>query len=470
MAGFKESERVKSTAGATGVDLRLTEAATIEGRVIDARTRQAVTVFSIDSTPPQKFIRDPEGKFTLTNIEAGTYVVNISADGYAPGAIAVPGIVPGETRRGVTVELTTGLELSGTVKDSAGNAIEGASVRIDPAGGGAIYYAMNTRTATAKDGSFHLSSLPAGTVRFFASKEDFPSKFVSVTLSPGALNRLDIVLSVGGSVSGLVTFDGKPATGIDVNVGAQNTGRGGKTDASGRYFVEHLPAGAGRVSAYVNEEGKNRAAERDVTIVEGQIVQADLNLTSGSASISGTIFVSPGAPVKERTFVTVRLPDEGVSTSTSTQPGGRYALNGISAGAAELQVSSTNGEQKRIPVQFTEGQTVQKDIVLSEGATLHVTVSGRGSVMLQVCLYAGSFEIRDSPDRENPTLQRARLKSLWADQDPIQFKALEPGTYTVLVFEWDRVKSALGQNPVGRWISGIITISAEPEITINLAL
>jgi len=107
--------------------------------------------------------------FELTGLEQGDYVVRVDQVGFEPAEATVT--VGDDGTREIDVVLTpkTG-ELSGTVRDAAGNVQPNATVRIETPLGGAWHRVAET-TADL-DGAYAFPTLPTGVYRIVAETAD----------------------------------------------------------------------------------------------------------------------------------------------------------------------------------------------------------------------------------------------------------------------------------------------------------
>ncbi len=251
--------RVDSVAaGAEDLVLELRAPLALGGRVEDD-TGAPVDAFTVVAKRPdwpgpnaaehkqvQRTFTGAGGRFLLEGPDAGTWTVTVQAKGHLttePREVVLP---TGELEPFV---LTRTARLTGTVLDPAGQPVEGAEVTVRGRDRG--------RTARAKtDAAGRFAAEPAGpgAVTVVARSDDWaPSADLELDLLPGE-ERTDVVLSltVGGAIAG-VLYDrtGAPEAGSTVML--QSSGRTGgreaRTDAGGRFRVEHLEPGAYQVMA-----------------------------------------------------------------------------------------------------------------------------------------------------------------------------------------------------------------------------
>ncbi len=152
-----------------------------------------------------------------------------------------------------------------------------------------------------------------------------------------------------GSISGLVTIEGKPAPGIAVVVNNNDWNSATKdspppkalTDQSGRYQLRHLPAGKysvtasapGFVDARKTNEGERRSS---ITLADGEAVdKVDFPLKRGGV-ITGRVTDEDGKPVIEEYLALLRFDETGqkkqATCRTPTDDQGNYRCYGLEPG------------------------------------------------------------------------------------------------------------------------------------------
>jgi hypothetical protein len=466
-------------AGDTNVDFVLKDFAKIEGRVVSAQTAQPVTAFRV-RTPGRRgdqfqAISDPQGRFTLSEVEDRAMSLDVRAEGFADTSVPLSGIVGGETRRDVLVRMETGVELAGRVVDTSGKGVGGAHIFL-----GAVPHESQRdrqqRATSSGDGSFRLTSLPAGQVQISASHPKYAPKTVTANLTPRVENRVEIALSTGGTVEGLVTLDGKPFAGASINAMTRNgTGQqGAQTDAQGRYRIAGLPDGPFHLNPTLNAPGVPfRSKTVQIEITEGYVTEMNFNFVSGSSTIEGTIYEAPNQPLRGQANinVTVQIADGSSEYSgAQTDGSGGFLIEGVPAGQAKLQLYLQGRSPKSVNVAIGERQRVRQDILLYGGATVHVSVSAAGEQV--VVLLRGTVQITEL------SMQLAQsLESQSAGDAPVvdgqaTFTGLEPGTYTVLAIAVDPATIRNGGDPfaTAKWATKVVKLARDQEVSVAMNL
>jgi hypothetical protein len=210
-----------------------------------------------------------DGKFTITKLRPGTYIV--VAEGPHGGSRAEKkGVKPGDV---ITIELAPLGTLSGHVTSKG---VPVTSYTIDCNG------ASNAdRTVAAADGAYSIEHLAPG--KYSCSiQTDLGTAKDTVDVPPGTAT-LEFKLVPWASVTGLVVslFDHKPvpnlivvAGGMDNSAGMADiiAGGGPKTDATGRFVVPKVATGSSTVMVMDATGNFKPLATKPFTVADGQRV------------------------------------------------------------------------------------------------------------------------------------------------------------------------------------------------------
>lgn len=160
----------------------------IVGTVTDTAHRALENVAVVIGNPRRQARTNAQGRFTLPNLDPGTYEVRVRRIGYVSeaqsfvvtdsGRVARFCLIPEPRALPAVVASAKRLGLSGIIGDSNYKALEGAEVRVVGAG-------MHVLTDSA--GAFHLP-VPKGTYPVWVSKPGYARRLVSVTI-PGDSGR-----------------------------------------------------------------------------------------------------------------------------------------------------------------------------------------------------------------------------------------------------------------------------------------
>src|SRR5262249_59691436 len=173
---------------------------------------------------------------TVDGVPAGAATITATAAGFQTSSVNVT-VVTATTVTAPPISLVPGAgAVSGTVKDSSGAPIAGASVGF---GGGS--------TTTNAAGSYTLTGIPVGTIQLVASAGGFQSSTQNVTIQGGVTATANFTLVSGaGSVTGTVKdSSGAAIAGASVGFSGGST----TTNASGSYTLTGVPVGTIQLTA-----------------------------------------------------------------------------------------------------------------------------------------------------------------------------------------------------------------------------
>jgi len=401
---------------ASRVTLALSPAQRLAVRVIDPQGRAVENARVSAANAQLGMLRrvgrtDAKGEAELGPCVPGTYVVRADADGWLPADAQLVEVeaVPPEP---LTLRLVEAAFIEGRVVDEGGHGVAGASVRLQ---GEALYVtgASEARAqmfratlqgggtlgvtqgpvpailddaayrpgahAIAADGSghFRVSGLMPGTYTVEAWHPEYAdSGEISVSLGAGGGKRgVEIVLRSGTWVRGIVR-DGnrRPIAGAQVRIA---DGREFRSDARGEFGI---PGAGKRVVAVVRAEGFS--PERVEHRVSEASPDLEVILQPATGSIGGRVLDENRRPI-ERAWVQLQLLD-GLSPTQNvhTDARGVWQLQGLPAGAAEIEAGHGDYATAQTGVKIQAERTTEVEIVLDVGWTLEVwvTEAGRGAV------------------------------------------------------------------------------------------
>jgi hypothetical protein len=334
------------------------------------------------------------GDFDTTVIRAGVAGPGPSASvpksGYAPTYF--PGTPNAADAQKVTLgtgQETAGVDfglvavrmarVSGLVVNSEGRPFEGAAISLVPAVRDGNTFVALPSTRAAKDGSFTLNSVPPGDYMMRASAlqvitssqgDGMTMAFRSATMIGGAdqesgsaalsvggedIANVMIIAVKGGTATGRVTFDGpKPATmnlrvsSAPVDGDAPLTALGGarvKEDGtfelkglSGQRLIR-VTAPTGWIVRAVKLNGTD-ITDTGAEFKPGETTSGlEIELTSKSTSVTGTVTTSEGSIIKDYTFVVFaetselwRLPMTRWVAGGRPDQDGRFKIQNLPAG------------------------------------------------------------------------------------------------------------------------------------------
>lgn len=349
------------TAPADGIDLRVPGRGRIRGTVSDAQSGQPVSDFAVSYHPARQAggrmlvrfsdgrggpgqahdVHADDGRFTLEDVSAGTWDVEVRAAGYPPARVAGVTVEEGADTPDVDVRLTRGAAVSGRVLEAAsGRPVAEASVRAEVQGGGGFFRPTSTTAEAVSDGDgrFRIDGLEPGTWLVTATHAEWSEASRSLTVGDDGLEGVELRLGRGATLAGLVTAGGRPLSGAEVALAPSGDDARfappaeDVSDETGRFAFERLAPGRYAVSA---THGTRSSAPLEVLLAAGQ-ARDDVRLElSGGARVTGRV---TGLPDERLSGVHVSaMGGDDYSASTRTGPAGAFEFAGVPAGPLALR-------------------------------------------------------------------------------------------------------------------------------------
>ena len=374
--GFAEVER-PAEAGAEKVEIVLSPAGTITGLVVDEKDRP-VEAFRASARSAAREGRgihryagtettaNPEGRFTLEDLDEGTYVVEVSAPEHAAATVSDVTVTPGTSTDVGRIRLTAGGTVKGIVVDTSGGPISGARVMVVGRDQGFHSAIGELEAKSDMGGAFEILGVPMGTFDVTASHPSFAEGQVAgleVEKGKGTAEAR-IVLSPGGRVEGTVRKrDGTGLPGIimsrrppgdrfmisDASMAA--------TRGDGTFAFEHVPTGRSLVVMATSSAGFYMSSEeKEVDVRQGETSTVDFVvreiLVSGHVTRSGA--PAPGLRVTIRSRggrsyfsfgpgLAPASPSGPQRMTGVTREDGSYELLLDVPGAADLSIDALDG-------------------------------------------------------------------------------------------------------------------------------
>ena len=352
-----------------------------------------------------------DGKYTITGLAAGDYLVSFSSNGFCPAGVQsnyatqwwdnqptqetanTVSVSAGADTGSINAAMQPGGSISGTVSAAGGGPLSGICVGVSELDGFGI-----TGTGTGADGTYTITGLAAGDYLVNFTSNGFcpggtPSNYASqwydnktsqntantVSVSAGVVTgSINAVMQPGGSISGTVTAVGDgPLVGICATAttmdgeGIANVGTG----ADGKYTISGLAAGDYLVNFTSNGVCPNGVQSNFATQwYDNQPTQDTANVVSVSAgadtdhidavmqpggSISGTVTAAGGGPL-EGICVNASPPEGQGGSGTNTGSDGKYTITGLPAGDYQVQFSIGCGNSGNYAAQWYDNQPTQE--------------------------------------------------------------------------------------------------------------
>jgi hypothetical protein len=484
---YSSSESVTAEAGSTHVNIVLKGLATIEGQVVSRATGEPVEAFRVRAKREGGnvlFIRDDwvhvrgaGGRFRLTGVEAGPVSVEVLPEGYAAKVQPVGTVSGGETLDNVVIRVDNGGTLTGRVVDGQGHGVSSAMLFVGAAPDDQWNQDREKRTVSGPDGAYEITSLPAGAVTVIATHAQFARTSVDVHVTPSVINRRDIVLSSGGTVTGVITLDGKPMPDQEVHVSFESNGhKSAPTDSDGRYEIGGLPDGGVRLNPTIQgDDIPFQGKLAHVEVSSQAVVEMDFDFRSGTSTIEGVVYEGERDPIGANTHVQLNV-DNADGTSdykgAMTDPAGRYFFEAVPSGVARLTVHAQNLPSRTVTIEIGERERIERDIHLYGGSALHVVASGAGSGAGQsVTVIAGRVQIPELSVELFPAIAQSIAGSAQLVDGRGTVNNLEAGTYTVLAVQVDLTAVAAGDPLAGaKFGTATVEMPSDGELTVNINL
>ncbi|HEY5028627.1 MAG TPA: carboxypeptidase regulatory-like domain-containing protein, partial [Candidatus Angelobacter sp.] len=291
----------------------------------------------------------PDGSYALNNLPSGQITVLAALTGYQSGSASVS-VVASATTYAPAITLVSGSgTISGTVKNSTGAAITGASVGY---GGGTV--------ATDSYGNYTLAGVPVGNVQLVAAANGFQSATQNVAVYGGKTIAANFALAAAitnGTVTGKITNVSNGA----ILAGTTVTWSGGSTtsNASGIYTLTNVPAGTQNITA-------NKAGYLPRTLAATVTGDAStiLNIPVATGGKIAVKVVAPSGAVVSGATITIKGGNVATAVTAATSTAGLFTTNWISIGTYTVSIVKT-------------GHTTQtKTIAIASGATGSLTFTG----------------------------------------------------------------------------------------------
>ena len=400
---------VTADATMTGISAALADGGAISGTVTDAAgthhglANVTVDVSSASSGVYVGTVTAANGSYTITSLPAGTdYQVYFAAVGATGGSSDILGylgqyyndqptsgtptpvtVTAGANRTATNAALTAGGAISGTVTDAAGTHHGLANVQVNVASAST---GASRSATTAANGSYTITSLPAGTdyqvcftsagatggssdARGYLDQcyNNQPLGFpTAVTVTAGATRAAtNAALAAAGAVSGSVTDGAGTHHGlanVAVSVFSPSTMATGNatTAADGSYTVAGLLAGtdyqvcfdprgatggssdaSGYVAQCFNNQPQVTGTPTPVTVTPGATRTATSAALTAGGAVSGTVTDAAGAHHGlANVLVEADSSSIGLGYTVMTAVDGSYTITGLAAGA-DYQVCFT---------------------------------------------------------------------------------------------------------------------------------
>ncbi|MEW6743627.1 MAG: carboxypeptidase-like regulatory domain-containing protein [Planctomycetota bacterium] len=275
--------------GVAGASVRLFEISKDQAAGYDAQTRFGwgpgefddigIEPFPPGRSTPTKAETDAEGNFRVSGLPAATFRVDVSKDGYAPGAEATLELAAGEERSDLVVELNSGGEVTGSVIDVNGQPVVGETIRVE---GPLPDKHRRESGKTGPDGIYRIEHLAAGEYKIWRGQGQAPVALGSgeggeffvqfagmepqksdesterIVVEEGRVTQHDFSDASLGELYGTISSSAGAVAEAQVELWLREgfsfaPKYRGKSDARGHYALERIEPGAYRLEVKVRE-------------------------------------------------------------------------------------------------------------------------------------------------------------------------------------------------------------------------
>lgn len=451
---YATTRRKGVAAGTKNADFTLRERGAVEGRILDANSKEPIPRFEIlyvddhnrNHVGVERDFRkqaDAEGGFRLEEVEPGRVTVIARAPGYGERSVDIPRVKVGETVEGVVIALSHAGSIEGQVLDTAGVPVEGARILL---GDVPQHEAPDLVAAarTGQDGGFLLTKVSTRVKRVSVYHPGYATTSSPVELSAGGHARVTLVLPSGGVVTGSVLRAGRPCADhrVFLHMGGKPGGRRLETQTgpTGHYRLERVDPGPCTlfVMDRSSEGPTRREYHRTLGVLDGATHTIDVEFRSGSAALKGLVTVR-GEPAPNATAsLLFESPSNRELRSAEVDPDGRYHFDELPEGLASLVVNADEEKfTRRVDVQIEKGQSLVRDVEFWAGISVSGNVSGlRTDEFAAVFAVPGDVAVtkKMSAVELQDALATTVARALVQADGPYELSGLAAGQHSIIAF------------------------------------
>ena len=340
------SVRVTSLEAIRGVRLAVLPGHTISGQVLDDESRPVPGV--VVSARHRNGVRleaatAPDGEFSIAGLHSGRWAFDVEG-GTLPSSRAER--VVGENPLPPLELIRPRLGRIEGLVENGGNAHLSLSAPpgpVSPADLGRRRALRNLYAETDASGGFVLNSIPPGEVRVSAIADGGRTGFADANIVPGGVARVRLELESPGQLNGTVLNRDGDLAHVRVRVRGHAELAPVACDEDGVFVIRNVPAG--RWSLDVLHHGAQVPIEHGpeyVTVSRGETTYADLEISSASQSLRGTVATSSGDLVADA-LVEVQGGKHGETQRVVTDAEGEFAAPTASAASYRVEVTGPAG-------------------------------------------------------------------------------------------------------------------------------
>jgi hypothetical protein len=268
--------------------------------------------------------------------------------------------------------------ISGAVTDTASDPVPGAFVSALLDG------QVQETDITAGDGTYSITGLTAGTYDIHVEVDGYEFRVKTNVVVHNINNTVNITnLADEAIITGTVTkSDGLTPIADVLAMASDGFGlmRAAKTDCSGWYTIDKLPAGTYTVRGM---KSNYRFQNNEDNVVTAGQTTSGVNLTGLNGKISGTVTESDGITGIERASVLATDSAGKFVALDITDSMGNYELKGLATGSYTVKAWRDEGAIAEVSsVSVTDGQTTNRNVA-AEGGSISGTVKNSSQAAIE---------------------------------------------------------------------------------------
>jgi hypothetical protein len=473
-------------AGTTNADIVMTRTSTVSGQVVQAGNQQPVTDFSLfisnSGQLPQpgaayKRYHHEEGQFALDGAYPDKKVaLMVQAEGFADISVPIDGLMGGETRSNIVVQLETENMITGRVVDKQGNPVKNAWIFKGAVPNNSWQREQAAKKTSDAQGRFELAGLARGSQSISAFKDGYAPGKTTLNITQRRTD-IQVVLGDGATVSGSILLNGDPMSGVDIygNIGSGAGGFSdfrGRSDDDGLFTIRGVPEGKGNISVNISDQGTQRSLNRQIEVAEGMNTEVFFDFKSATSSVEGYIMASETETAAGRVQLMLSSGADMESRYTEVGSDGHYLFESLPAGRVTLGVWNQQYQsQKSVTAELKEDEELRLDIKMYGGTDLHIQVDNAPDNS-QLIAFLIAEEASDEIPAEITLNEYMTLFQLSVGQAQFQngsgiLTGVEPGSYTVVVIAFP--SNATSQEMVMEMTTQTVTVGEQPEIEMSVS-
>jgi uncharacterized GH25 family protein len=344
--GWGGRENTPAKTGDKNVKITLSSPGTIKGSIAIAGVgtpRIASAAIGWQAPTPAQ-----DGKFEIKELDPGTYDVTLRGPEFAVFTKRDVVVEAGKTVDLGTITVARGRKIAGRVVDKAGRGVAGATVKV----GELIVFSDDAakksddtddddndidaisgmKTATSDgDGRFTIVGLTSKATTIAADHQT-AGRSASVGIPEGAGDPPQITLTLRGfgSISGKVTQQGKPLSGVQVTHSSKSGGAqlsAAQTDDQGNFTLKKVPEGTVTLQAMQQKMMSLKSTAVSVQVTAGKETRANIDIPVGQIKLVVHITPKSGA--------TLNAAQVFLFTGTIVPANGKQLLDAFIGGGAQ---------------------------------------------------------------------------------------------------------------------------------------